>query len=617
MQSDLSAARFSEKPPSSSALASRQRTRRSAFVGVSLIVFLAFLSTKLQGLRKTRFGGYPQQFLSSASTAVCPQVDALFPNRNADLWETTLQQTASSHFKARSIDLLAGAVQIPTESYDAMQPVGVDPRWDVFGEFHAYLARVFPLVHANLKLQKINTYGLWYEWTGLNSTLKPVLFTAHQDVVPVGPFTGGEWTHPPYSGYFDGHRVWGRGSADDKNGLIGILTAIETLLENGFTPTRTIVAAFGFDEEASGLEGAGELAKVLLGAYGQDGLAFIVDEGDGISKTFGTVVAYPCVAEKGYLDVVVEVTSPGGHSSVPPDHTASPGFALAFTVLTLVFADHRYSRRSPRPVRGQSVPRAARTLSRASVPFQTFQCLAQYGSTLPPAIKALIADSVNSDMALHTLEGILSKDKLYRSQIGTTQAVDVVSGGVKSNALPEEAHAVVNHRILAESSVSAVREHNVALLQPLAEKFNLSFNAFGVGVSQPGVPSSGNLTLRDLSDALEPAPVTPTNGEISAPYQVLSGSIKAAYNTRRAANNDNSTLIVAPSIMSGNTDTQFYWKLSPHIFRYGHGNSAGLGPEDILDGIHTVNESIDADDFVEIIRFYITLMLNADESSVL
>jgi Gly-Xaa carboxypeptidase len=38
-------------------------------------------------------------------------------------------------------------------------------------------------------------------------------------------------------------------------------------------------------------------------------------------------------------------------------------------------------------------------------------------------------------------------------------------------------------------------------------------------------------------------------------------------------------------------DTQFYWKLSPHIFRYGHGNAAaGLGPDEILDKIHTVDE---------------------------
>lgn len=62
------------------------------------------------------------------------------------------------------------------------------------------------------------------------------------DVVPVNPESVGQWTHPPFSGHFDGtlhlacsrmlitddsrvsgERVWGRGSSDDKSGLIGIM----------------------------------------------------------------------------------------------------------------------------------------------------------------------------------------------------------------------------------------------------------------------------------------------------------------------------------------------------------------------------------------------------------
>lgn len=35
---------------------------------------------------------------------------------------------------------------LSTESYDKMDDVGVDPRWDVFGDFHAYLLEAFPLV---------------------------------------------------------------------------------------------------------------------------------------------------------------------------------------------------------------------------------------------------------------------------------------------------------------------------------------------------------------------------------------------------------------------------------------------------------------------------------------
>ncbi|KAJ7116598.1 hypothetical protein C8R44DRAFT_926893 [Mycena epipterygia] len=541
----------------------------------------------------------------------CPQVPPLLPRINARAWQQTHARTAAPAFKARAIDWLAGAIRIPTESYDNMQPVGTDPRWAAFGPLHMYLARAFPLLHARLRLRTVNTYALWYEWAGADAALKPVLLAAHQDVVPVDPATLDEWTHPPYSGHFDGERIWGRGAADDKNGLVGILAAIETLLENDFTPARTVVLAFGFDEEASGREGAGELAKVLLSTYGVDAFAFIVDEGAGLASTFGTLVAFPGVAEKGYLDVVAEVSAPGGHSSVPPLHT-SIGMLAAMLV--------QYEE-NPYPLH----------LTRDSTPYHTIQCLAAHTLSMPPAIRRLVQDSLSSDSALRALEGVLSKDPLYRAQIGTTGAVDVIGGGVKSNVLPEQARAVINHRVAAESSVAAVRAHDTELLRPVAERFNLTYTAFGRAVGEEADAGTGALTLSDLNtyNAIEPAPVTPTDGADAAAYRLLAGSIVETYETRSAVlgggwegegDDDTRTggegdrVIVAPFTMSGNTDTRYYWALSRHIFRYGHGNSKGRALGDLRDGMHTVDESIDADDFVEMVRFFVTLILNADES---
>ena len=127
----------------------------------------------------------------------------------------------------------------------------------------------------------------------------------------------------------------------------------------GFEPSRTVVLSFGFDEEASGLfvcpfktrpfqgskhqacKGAFELNKYLVAAFGQDSFAMLVDEGgmyiylllfasrsherhpDGFSEQFGTPFAIPAIGEKGYFDTRLEVTTPGGHSSIPPEHTVS------------------------------------------------------------------------------------------------------------------------------------------------------------------------------------------------------------------------------------------------------------------------------------------------------
>jgi hypothetical protein len=52
----------------------------------------------------------------------------------------------SEDFRREATERLSGAVQIPTESFDDMRPVGEDKRWDIFQVFHDYLARTYPKV---------------------------------------------------------------------------------------------------------------------------------------------------------------------------------------------------------------------------------------------------------------------------------------------------------------------------------------------------------------------------------------------------------------------------------------------------------------------------------------
>ena len=73
-------------------------------------------------------------------------------------------------------------------------------------------------------------------------------------------------------------------------------TAIETLLEHDFKPTRSVVLAFGIDEERGGisviassrgialglmvpLQGATAIRDFLLAKYGKDSFSILVDEG--------------------------------------------------------------------------------------------------------------------------------------------------------------------------------------------------------------------------------------------------------------------------------------------------------------------------------------------------
>ncbi|KAJ7180527.1 hypothetical protein C8R46DRAFT_1210873 [Mycena filopes] len=559
------------------------RTRR----GLSLLAFAWFaISVFSHTHRRYNFDGD-----NVSLAAGCTQVDALLPERGADLLASVSDLLGTSDFKTKAINWLAGAVQVPTEVFDAMPPVGQDPRWDVFAPFHEYLLEAFPLVHSTLTLTKVNTYGLLYEWTGSDKSLKPVLLAAHQDVVPVEPKTYREWTHPPYSGHFDGDLIWGRGSSDDKSGLIGIMSTIETLISQGFAPTRTFVLAFGFDEEASGLQGAGALGEAMRSTYGEDlPFAFVIDEGGGFADHYGSVFATVAVAEKGYLDVHVEVTSPGGHSSIPPAHTTI-GILAALLV--------KYEN-NPYPL----------ALSRDSIPYNTVQCYGAHGADVSKELKRIIRHSAHSKRALRKLEKVLFEDKTYRSLIGTTQAADIIQGGVKSNALPEQAYALVNHRI------STQRRMTPALLKDLAEEFNLTYTAFGKSLSEDGAPAYGTLTLKDAyGTALEPAPVSPISGDESAPWALLSGTIKATYASHRALVGAEAESAIAGRARDVHRKHWYYWKLSRSIFRYNHKNT--VGSKDRLSGVHTVNEAMSVDALLEMIRFFATLILNADESTVI
>ncbi len=76
--------------------------------------------------------------------------------------------------------------------------------------------------------------ALLYTWEGTDPSLEPVMLMAHQDVVSADPATLAQWTHPPFDGAIVDGFIWGRGTLDIKNQLIGIMEGAEVLLSQGF-----------------------------------------------------------------------------------------------------------------------------------------------------------------------------------------------------------------------------------------------------------------------------------------------------------------------------------------------------------------------------------------------
>src|SRR5262245_13987290 len=189
---------------------------------------------------------------------------------------------------------------------------------------HQLLAHSFPRVHQRLEREIVNRHSLLYTWKGTETNLRPILFMAHMDVVPVDAATEKSWTHAAFSGMIADGYIWGRGTMDDKVSVLGLLESVEYLLSEDFQPRRTVYLAFGHDEEIDGNQGAAKIAE-LLGVRKVQ-LEYVLDEGmnifTGVFDDIRVPVALVGIAEKGYLTVELTAKSTGGHSSTPTKNTA-------------------------------------------------------------------------------------------------------------------------------------------------------------------------------------------------------------------------------------------------------------------------------------------------------
>lgn len=155
--------------------------------------------------------------LDSSSNSICPQVADFHFSPGSELPDL------AQPLPLDLANLLSGAIQVDTSVEDGFPLVEEDPQiWDrVFTPFSDYLKKSFPKVHSDprIDLTKVLNHGLLYTWKGSNPDLKPILFMAHQDVVPIEPSTRDSWTHPPFSGFLDEENqvVWGRGASDTKS----------------------------------------------------------------------------------------------------------------------------------------------------------------------------------------------------------------------------------------------------------------------------------------------------------------------------------------------------------------------------------------------------------------
>jgi len=401
---------------------------------------------------------------------------------------------------ASPAERLAEAVRFRTISYQDHSRID----YEEFRRLHAFLRSSYPRAFGELEVEVINEHSLFLRWQGSDRALQPILFTAHMDVVPVEPGTEQDWQHPAFDGVVADGRVHGRGTLDDKVGVLSLLEAVETLLAEGFVPRRSMAFAFGHDEEISGRQGAGMIAARMreLGLR----FAWMVDEGGMLLSDNPLLadksLAMVNIAEKGYLTLTLVATGAGGHSSNPPQ------------ISTIGRLSNALARIEANPFPPRLV--------------EPVQAMLE---TLAPHVgqpERFAFGNLWLTRGLVVRE--LAEERLTIPFVRTTTALTMFNAGVKENVVPQRAEARVNFRLLP-------------------------------GDTPEGVVSYIENVVDDPSIEIRYEPwdnIPPVADHEGEGFAVIRGAVAAVY----------PDAVVAPSLLAATTDTRHYIDLVDDQYRF-------------------------------------------------
>ena len=262
---------------------------------------------------------------------------------------------------------------------------------------------------------------------------QPLLLLAHLDVVEA---RREDWSFDPFAFLEKDGYYYGRGTSDDKAMAAIFVANLIRYRREGLRPERDLVVALTADEEGGDHNGVDWLLKthpdLIRAEYGLN------EGGRGLMREGRHLANQVQAAEKVYVSFGLEVTSAGGHSSLPvPDNAI---YRLAAGLSRLAAFDF--------PVKLGEITRA-----------YFARMAAVETGTMAADMKALAADTPDPEAAAR-----LSRSALFNSMMRTTCVATRLEGGHADNALPQMARAVVNCRVLPGEAAESVRQALVRVL---------------------------------------------------------------------------------------------------------------------------------------------------------
>ena len=260
-------------------------------------------------------------------------------------------------------------------------------------------------------------------YPGSEPTTKLMLMS-HTDVVPVEDES--KWTHEPFGAEVSAGRVYGRGASDCKALLTAQMMALAILMRNGVRLRHGVRLVSGADEEHGGRWGFGWLADEHPEVLESE---FAVNEGGGTPVPQGGGLAYLLgTGEKGRLEVTINIRGSSAHASVPWQ-----GVNASERLWRVLQRIEHYE-----PEIDTSLP--------------IFDHLGKFGiedKVSPDNVDAVIVDLESHSPRLASMLRALSR---------MVWTPTMVSGGIKSNSVPESIELVCDVRTLPFQDAQYVRE---------------------------------------------------------------------------------------------------------------------------------------------------------------
>jgi len=272
-----------------------------------------------------------------------------------------------------------------------------------------------------------------YRGTGAK---KPIMLLGHLDVVEA---KREDWQRDPFKLVEEEGYLYARGAADDK-AMVAVFTAnLIRYRKEGYRPERDLIQVATCDEEIVPSKYSG-IVYLLKNHRDLIDAEFALNEGGtGLLDKAGKYLRMSVQAgEKVFQTYQLEVTNPGGHSSLPVKDNAITHLAGGLARLGAFDFPFKLS------------PTTRAYFERMSA-IETGQTAAD--------MKAILRDVPDPEAISR-----LSANPINNSAFRTTCVATMLDAGHATNALPQRARATVNCRILPGEPVAEVQQTLVRVL---------------------------------------------------------------------------------------------------------------------------------------------------------